>query len=160
MPDHVKMELADPRFRERRAELLAREKGSNLVGGDNLAQNLQKMTNFLGNGDVSISDKIAFEKEKLKGQQKVIWDGHKGSVALANAKMQSISQNQPPPPSGPPPVGPLQKVYFLINLKGHAPPQTLPDPKRQKTVNPNAVSPFTHLVYVDCNVSRQIYNLG
>jgi hypothetical protein len=112
MPEHVKMELADPRYRERRAELLAKEKGSNLVGGDNLAQNLQKMTNFLvnSNDDVSISEKIAFEKEKAKEKQKVIWDGHKGSVALANAKMQAISEHQPPPPSGPPPVGPLRKV--------------------------------------------------
>jgi hypothetical protein len=119
MPEHVKTELADPRFRERRAELLAREKGSNLVGGDNLAQNLQKMTNFLGksNDDVSISDKIAFEKEKAKEKQKVIWDGHKGSVALANAKMQAISEHQPPPPSGPPPVGPLRKVCLCLNIR-------------------------------------------
>ena len=113
---------------EKRAALQAKERDSNLVQGDLLATNLKKMTSFRsdifgsgGAGETTLSQKLEFEAEKQKmvAKGKVIWDGHKGSVPLVQAKMQNIVElnrglPQPPPPpmAGPvfPPPPPPGKV--------------------------------------------------
>ena len=134
MAEHVRMELLDPRYREKRAALQAKERDSNLLQeGDLVAANLKKMTSFRSDifgdassaGQATLSQKLEFEAEKQKqvAKSKVIWDGHAGSVPLAQAKMQSLAEqhrSNPPPPQMPPPppmTGPMLpgKVWF-INL--------------------------------------------
>lgn len=122
MAEHVRMELLDPRYREKRAALQAKERDSNLLQeGDLVAANLKKMTAFRSDifgageaGEATLSQKLEFEAEKQKqvAKSKVIWDGHAGSVPLAQAKMQSLAEqnrlNQPyPPPPAPPVTGPM-----------------------------------------------------
>ena len=129
MAEHVRIELLDPRYREKRAALDAKEMPSNLLAeGDVVAQNLKKMTNFRSDifgsgaaGEATLAQRMAFDAEKQKEIQKskVIWDGHKGSVALAKAQMEAKVAHTPalPPPPPPPTHGPLlpgatkQKVF-------------------------------------------------
>ena len=118
MAEHVKIELLDPRYREKRAALDAKEMPSNLLAeGDLVAQNLKKMTNFRSDifgsgvsGEATLAQRLAFDAEKQKEIQKskVIWDGHAGSVALAKAQMEAKAAQAPaqPPPPPPPTLGP------------------------------------------------------
>lgn len=112
MAEHVRVELLDPRYREKREALQAKERESNLVQGDLVAENLKKMSNFRSDifgsgraGEATLSQKLEFEAEKQKqaAKSKVIWDGTVGSVPLAQAKMQSIAEQQKAKPAQPPP---------------------------------------------------------
>lgn len=118
MQEHVRIELQDPRYREKRAALDAKQMPSNLVAeGDVVAANLKRMTNFRSDifgsgaaGEATQAQRIAFEVDKQKESQrnKVIWDGHAKSAPLVQAQMQAIAAQTPSSQPPPPPVtGPM-----------------------------------------------------
>ncbi|KAJ3346136.1 SF3a splicing factor complex subunit [Kappamyces sp. JEL0680] len=147
MQEHVRIELQDPRYREKRAALDAKQMPSNLVAeGDVVAANLKRMTNFRSDifgsgaaGEATQAQRIAFEADKQKESQrnKVIWDGHAKSAPLVQAQMQAIAaqtpSSQPPPP--PPVTGPM----LPGKQKAMPPPPAMPDVKRLKIANANAL---------------------
>jgi hypothetical protein len=106
MSEHTKICLYDPRTKQQQQAHLSKVSATNLVkGGDEVAENLKRMTSFrtdvFGGSDVAMTQKLAFEAEKAKQikDSKVIWDGKSGSAPMAAAKMQQLAQQ--------PPIGPV-----------------------------------------------------
>jgi hypothetical protein len=105
MSEHTKICLYDPRTKQQQQAHLSKVSATNLVkGGDEVAENLKRMTSFrtdvFGGSDVAMTQKLAFEAEKAKQikNSKVIWDGKSGSATMAAAKMQQLATQ---PPIGP-----------------------------------------------------------
>jgi hypothetical protein len=106
MSEHTKVCLYDPRTKDQQQAYQSKIQNTNLIQGDQIAENLKRMTAFrtdiYGGADVAMAQKLAFEAEKAKEikDSKVIWDGKVGSAPLAAAKLKTsvgptIPQNGP-----------------------------------------------------------------
>lgn len=132
LPDHMKLELRDPRHEKMVAAYQEKIRETNLVSDDQVAANLKRLTSvrtdIVGGDSVGVEQRLQFEEEKqreaLRG--KVIWDGKKQSVAAVTAKAQMMA-HQPPAPT--------------FNGIPPPPPSQAPGPPTKKPrLDPNAVS--------------------
>ncbi|KAI9359278.1 Pre-mRNA splicing factor PRP21 like protein-domain-containing protein [Zopfochytrium polystomum] len=137
MDEHVRIELLDPKWRERKQALEAKKRDSNLLQGVDVAKNLTRLsgyrTDIFGSDEVEIGKKIGEDMEKMKQaeKEKVIWDGHTASIGHATRQIQQqfsledqIAQIQKGDESdGTPKVGPQ-----LPQISNPLPPRPPPIP--------------------------------
>ncbi|TPX39254.1 hypothetical protein SeMB42_g06392 [Synchytrium endobioticum] len=91
MDEHVRIELLDPKWREQRQRAAAKQGESNLNMGIDVAKNLAKLsdyrTDIFGVEETDIGRKIIEDQQKAAEKERVVWDGHSGSVPLATKAM-------------------------------------------------------------------------
>ncbi|TPX35543.1 hypothetical protein SmJEL517_g02062 [Synchytrium microbalum] len=87
MDEHVRIELLDPKWREQRQRAQAKQGDSNLNMGVDVAKNLSRLsdyrTDIFGSEETSVGRRIAEEREKAAGKERIVWDGHSGSIPSA-----------------------------------------------------------------------------
>ncbi|KAG0263115.1 SF3a splicing factor complex subunit [Actinomortierella ambigua] len=83
MEEHVKADLADPRFREERRALEARQQAANvLLDGAMVARNLQQFQAHRANEEKTAEE----ERKKQIEREKNAWDGASDSVSAATQR--------------------------------------------------------------------------
>jgi splicing factor 3A subunit 1 len=97
MAEHMRIELLDPRARAVRQQLAERNKVSTLAADDEISRNLgnfaERRTDIFGDKEVEIGKTLG--EEDIKGPEKIIWDGHAGSIAMTtNAALGLTLQEQ------------------------------------------------------------------
>ncbi|KAL6077157.1 Splicing factor 3A subunit 1 [Balamuthia mandrillaris] len=91
MEEHMKIELLDPEARRKRLELMARRRESTLADARQIEQNLKKLasrrTDIFGEEEVEIGQAVGEDRKNMP--EKVIWDGHTGSIAMTASAIMS-----------------------------------------------------------------------
>ncbi|KAI9591375.1 Pre-mRNA splicing factor PRP21 like protein-domain-containing protein [Syncephalis fuscata] len=91
--EHVRIELLDPRWKEQKQAAEAKNRESNLqMEGSEINKYLKNISGYrsdiFGTDEVGIGQKVMQDRERLKAaeKQKVIWDGHSGSIPAVNER--------------------------------------------------------------------------
>ncbi|KAJ2992909.1 hypothetical protein HDV02_002759 [Globomyces sp. JEL0801] len=119
MAEHMRIELLDPKWREQKQALEARQQDSNLVKDDVLVQNLARMSSKRADLFGGARAEFAPTETKKVDPKKVIWDGHQSSVAKVTAKAGMIPH---------PPRGPAAPAFGPTLTKQPPPPAFQPPP--------------------------------
>lgn len=96
MAEHMRIELLDPKWKEQKMAMEAKQRDSNLLQeGQDVAKILKNMSNLrpdiFGSDDADANKRIREREEEAKKKERVIWDGHTATVALANQRAQKTS---------------------------------------------------------------------
>ena len=108
MPEHMRIQLLDPKWAEERKRFLEKQRETNFVAGEDIASNISRFAkargDMFGNSDLTDdSEKRLMEANRLIREQQTI--------------VQPIPQPQPmlhvgmPPPPPPPPMGMMPPVF-------------------------------------------------
>mmetsp|Transcript_17190 Transcript_17190/g.23837 ORF Transcript_17190/g.23837 Transcript_17190/m.23837 type:complete len:701 (+) Transcript_17190:888-2990(+) len=167
MEEHMRIELLDPRARQRRSEVKARDnKETPLALGGEVSSSLQKFakrrTDLFGdNEELEIGRAVGEEEDELtklnREKEKVGWDGHAGSVKVATseasldihnqiAEKQKIEKEKAesvPTPGAQLPQGsqPPPRAPFFAGLLPPPPPAGGPQGSQPPGVPPNMKAP-------------------
>ncbi|KAI8968958.1 Pre-mRNA splicing factor PRP21 like protein-domain-containing protein [Mycotypha africana] len=129
MAEHMRVELLDPKWKEQKMAMENKNRGTNLLEGADVAKNLKRITRvrpdiFGGAEETDVKNIIKEMTEEAKQKEKVMWDGHTATMAMAT---QMAKQRKPddqvvdqPPQIGPFPHQELPPVM--------APPGVVPPP--------------------------------
>lgn len=120
MPEHMRIQLLDPKWAEERKKFQEKQKDSNLVGGDAIVSNISRFAQGRGDDDSkmgmsSISDN---PKRRLEEANRIIRDQaavYPVPPVAAKASVQAV----PPPVSEPP----AKRQRMAMNLPPPGPPR-------------------------------------
>ncbi|ORZ40894.1 Pre-mRNA splicing factor PRP21 like protein-domain-containing protein, partial [Catenaria anguillulae PL171] len=97
MEEHMRIELLDPKWREQRQAAANARRDTNLVEeGDHVVAALKNFSDYrkdiFGGDELDLKRKLEedAERQRQAAKQKVIWDGHTGSIAQATMKSKEI----------------------------------------------------------------------
>lgn len=96
MAEHMRIELLDPKWKEQKMAMEAKQRDSNLLQeGQDVAKILKNMSNLrpdiFGSDEVDANKRIREKEEEAKKKDRVIWDGHTATMALANQRAQKTN---------------------------------------------------------------------
>jgi len=96
MAEHIKIELADPKVREKVRTIQQAKLGTSIASDDEITKNLNKFarrrTDIFGKEDeVDIGKVLAEEDKPIQKSDKAIWDGHVNSISRTTSAAQGIS---------------------------------------------------------------------
>ena len=141
MPEHMRIQLLDPKWAEERRRFLDKQKETNFVAGEDIASNISRLAqargDIFGSSAQSTQDQKAESERRLMEANRIIREQavqpqpqHEASMPPA---MSSVPPPPPPPPSmasvPPPPPPPASMIQ-------QAPVTSEPAAKRQKLDGP------------------------
>ncbi|CAB9526684.1 Splicing factor 3A subunit 1 [Seminavis robusta] len=135
MPEHMRIQLLDPKWAEERKKFQEKQKDSNLVSGDVIASNISRFTrDAYGKSEHDILSGETDAKKRLDEANRIIREQSQRGVGPSLPQPVQPTMNaapMPPPPPPPPPKHPLEQPME-------------PDAKRQRldgAVDPAAAVP-------------------
>jgi len=145
MPEHMRIQLLDPKWAEERRRFLEKQRETNFVAGDDIASNISRFAQARGN--IFGSSQAAMQDRKADSEQKLM---EANRLIAEQAMQQPQPQHAPPLPSPPPPLGipppPVAPPAFAQPPTGFAPPLPPlgvlppPPPPQQMTQLPGNLS--------------------
>lgn len=97
-PNIFRVELLDPRYRIQKQNILDRSRGVSIASNDEISKNLQLFAKKRGDIFGKENELEAADEQEEKKDDKVIWDGHTGSIpATINAAISSAIEQQTKP---------------------------------------------------------------
>ncbi|CEP09106.1 hypothetical protein [Parasitella parasitica] len=96
MAEHMRIELLDPKWKEQKMAMEAKQRDSNLLQeGNDVAKILKNISglrpDIFGSDEVDANKRIREQEEEAKRKDRVIWDGHTATMGLANQRAQKTS---------------------------------------------------------------------
>ncbi|KAI7905215.1 Pre-mRNA splicing factor PRP21 like protein-domain-containing protein [Cokeromyces recurvatus] len=96
MAEHMRIELLDPKWKEQKMAMEAKQRESNLLQeGNDVAKILKNISglrpDIFGSDEADASRRIKEQEEQAKKKDKIIWDGHTATMVLANQRAQQTS---------------------------------------------------------------------
>jgi splicing factor 3A subunit 1 len=96
MAEHMRIELLDPKWKEQKMAMEAKQRDSNLLQeGNDVAKILKNISglrpDIFGSDDVDANKRIREFEEEAKKKERVIWDGHTATMGLVNQRAQKSS---------------------------------------------------------------------
>ena len=124
MPEHMRIQLLDPKWAEERKRFLDKQRETNFVAGDDIASNISRFAQ--ARGDIFGSSEAEIHDQKVDSEKRLM-----EANRIIREQMQPQPQPQPQPLPGvplPQPIGvppPIQPPIF-------APPPPMPPPPPQE----------------------------
>lgn len=96
MAEHMRIELLDPKWKEQKMAMEAKQRDSNLLQeGNDVAKILKNISglrpDIFGSDEIDANKRIREQEEEAKRKDRVIWDGHTATMGLANQRAQKTS---------------------------------------------------------------------
>jgi splicing factor 3A subunit 1 len=96
MAEHMRIELLDPKWKEQKMAMEAKQRDSNLLQeGNDVAKILKNISglrpDIFGSDDADANKRIREFEEEAKKKERVIWDGHTATMGLVNQRAQKTS---------------------------------------------------------------------
>ncbi|KAI8383019.1 Pre-mRNA splicing factor PRP21 like protein-domain-containing protein [Blakeslea trispora] len=96
MAEHMRIELLDPKWKEQKMAMEAKQRDSNLLQeGNDVAKILKNISglrpDIFGSDEADANKRIREQAEEAKKKDRVIWDGHTATMGLANQRAQKTS---------------------------------------------------------------------
>lgn len=96
MAEHMRIELLDPKWKEQKMAMEAKQRDSNLLQeGNDVAKILKNISglrpDIFGSDDADANKRIREFEEEAKKKERVIWDGHTATMGLMNQRAQKTS---------------------------------------------------------------------
>ena len=123
MPEHMRIQLLDPKWAEERKRFLEKQRETNFVAGEDIASNISRFAqargDIFGSSEADMRDRMADSERRLMEANRLIRD-------------QAMQQPQPQPPGPPASAAPLVGV---------PPPPPPPPPMGMLPAHPPVFSP-------------------
>jgi len=130
MPEHMRIQLLDPKWAEERKRFLDKQSETNYVAGGDIASNISRFAQ--ARGDIFGSSEAEIHDQKVDAEKRLM-----EANRLIQEQMQPQPQQQQPPAMPPPPImgmpPPIQPPIFA------PPPPIPPPPVAQQMVPPPPV---------------------
>ncbi|KAI9486809.1 MAG: Pre-mRNA splicing factor PRP21 like protein-domain-containing protein [Benjaminiella poitrasii] len=96
MAEHMRIELLDPKWKEQKMAMEAKQRESNLLQeGNDVAKILKNISglrpDIFGSDEADATKRIKEQEEQAKKKDRIIWDGHTATMTLANQRAQQTS---------------------------------------------------------------------
>ncbi len=154
MPEHMRIQLLDPKWAEERRRFLDKQRETNFVAGEDIASNisrfLQARGDIFGSSAAEIHDQKVDSEKRLMEANRLIREQALQPMPLPPgvAMLPAPASGVPPPPPPPPPVG-VQPPVFAPQIPPPPPQHQLleqptsqseePEAKRLKIDDPSIV---------------------
>lgn len=96
MDEHMRIELLDPKWKDQKLAMEAKQRDSNLLQeGNDVAKILKNISglrpDIFGSDEVDANKRIRQQEEEARKKDRVTWDGHTATMGLANQRAQKSS---------------------------------------------------------------------
>lgn len=96
LDEHMRIELLDPKWKDQKMAMEAKQRDSNLLQeGNDIAKILKNISglrpDIFGSDEVDAYKRIKEQEEEAKKKDRVTWDGHTATMGLANQRAQKTS---------------------------------------------------------------------
>ena len=96
LDEHMRIELLDPKWKDQKLAMEAKQRDSNLLQeGNDVAKILKNISglrpDIFGSDEVDANKRIREQEEEAKKKDRVTWDGHTATMGLANQRAQKTS---------------------------------------------------------------------
>jgi splicing factor 3A subunit 1 len=96
MDEHMRIELLDPKWKDQKMAMEAKQRDSNLLQeGNDVAKILKNISglrpDIFGSDEMDANKRIREQEEEAKRKDRVTWDGHTATMGLANQRAQKTS---------------------------------------------------------------------
>lgn len=96
LDEHMRIELLDPKWKDQKMAMEAKQRDSNLLQeGNDVAKILKNISglrpDIFGSDEVDANKRIREQEEEAKRKDRVTWDGHTATMGLANQRAQKTS---------------------------------------------------------------------
>lgn len=96
LDEHMRIELLDPKWKDQKMAMEAKQRDSNLLQeGNDIAKILKNISglrpDIFGSDEMDAYKKIKEQEEEAKKKDRVTWDGHTATMGLANQRAQKTS---------------------------------------------------------------------
>eukprot|EP00571_Detonula_confervacea_P017299 CAMPEP_0172298144 /NCGR_PEP_ID=MMETSP1058-20130122/924_1 /TAXON_ID=83371 /ORGANISM="Detonula confervacea, Strain CCMP 353" /LENGTH=753 /DNA_ID=CAMNT_0013007389 /DNA_START=1 /DNA_END=2262 /DNA_ORIENTATION=- len=137
MPEHMRIQLLDPKWAEERKRFLEKQRDTNFVAGNDIASNISRFAQ--ARGDIFGSSEAEIHDQKADSDRRLM----EANQLIRDQAMQQGPQVQPPPqfavaPPGMPPPPP--QGNFHAPPPTFAPPPPPPPPPQQQMAQPSIQS--------------------
>lgn len=100
MDEHMRIELLDPKWKDQKLAMEAKQRDSNLLQeGNDVAKILKNISglrpDIFGSDEIDAHKRIRQQEEEAKKKDRVTWDGHTATMGLANQRAQKSSLEDP-----------------------------------------------------------------
>lgn len=96
LDEHMRIELLDPKWKDQKMAMEAKQRDSNLLQeGNDIAKILKNISglrpDIFGSDEMDAYKRIKEQEEEAKKKDRVTWDGHTATMSLANQRAQKTS---------------------------------------------------------------------
>ncbi|KAI9269557.1 Pre-mRNA splicing factor PRP21 like protein-domain-containing protein [Helicostylum pulchrum] len=96
LDEHMRIELLDPKWKDQKMAMEAKQRDSNLLQeGNDMAKILKNISalrpDIFGSDEMDAYKRIKEQEEEAKKKDRVTWDGHTATMSLANQRAQKTS---------------------------------------------------------------------
>jgi len=146
MPEHMRIQLLDPKWAEERKRFLEKQRETNFVAGEDIASNISRFAqargDIFGSSEADVRDRMADSERRLMEANRLIREQAMqqpqlqppGPPAASAAPLVGV----PPPPPPPPPMGMLPAHPPVFSPP---PPRPPPPPLQQQVITAQPTIP-------------------
>ncbi|KAL3771605.1 hypothetical protein ACHAW5_006632 [Stephanodiscus triporus] len=145
MPEHMRIQLLDPKWAEERKRFLEKQRETNFVAGEDIASNISRFAqargDIFGSSEADIRDRRADSERRLMEANRLIREQAMQPQPQPLGSATSAAHHvgvPPPPPPPPPPMGMLPPHPPVF---APPPPQPPPPPQQQVIMAQPAIPP-------------------
>ena len=145
MPEHMRIQLLDPKWAEERRRFLDKQRDTNFVAGEDIASNISRLAqargDIFGSSAQNTQDQKADSERRLMEANRIIREQAIQPQPQHQATMPPIMPPVPPPPPPPPPM-PQHGAGSDITSEPAAKRPKLEEPRQSIPMDPMGQMPF------------------